>query len=112
MFFLLLALTLPPQATHAKADTGREDSSCAKHSLSAIYSAEKSYHSEFDTYSESFEAIGFSPEAGECQSWQGSVRVFGSGQEFLATYTKSDTGESWTINEKKELRQDHQGRSN
>lgn len=77
---------------------------CARVSLSAIYGAEKSYHAEYEKFSESYQDIGFEPDTKECPEWDGSVRVFNGGQEFLATYTKRGTGETWTINEKKELK--------
>lgn len=102
MLLLLLAIT---QST-AFASERAPATDCAKVSLSAIYSAEKAYHAEYDKFSESYQDIGFEPDLTECKDWEGSLRVFNGGQEFLATYTKSSTGESWTINEKKELHQD------
>lgn len=102
MLFILIALLTPPSF----ASKGVPAANCARVSLSAIYGAEKSYHSEYEKFSESYQEIGFEPDTRECPDWEGSVRVFNGGQEFLATFTKPSTGESWTINEKKELRQD------
>lgn len=106
MLLALFALLTPISF----ASEGVPATNCVKVSLFAIYGAEKSYHSEYEAYSDSFEAIGFSPDPQECKGWQGSVRVFSGGQEFLATYIKPSTGETWTINEKKVLRQEHEGR--
>jgi len=107
MLFLLLSLVSTPAFASIEKI---ENSYCAKVGLAAIYGAEKSYHSEYDSYSDSFGAIGYEPEKGQCETWQGSVRVFNGGKAFLATYTKPSTGETWNINEKKELRQEHEGR--
>lgn len=102
MLFILIAL-LSPNSFAAK---GAPATNCARTSLSSIYGAEKAYHAEYERFSESYQDIGFEPDPKECPGWQGSVRVFNGGQEFLATYTNSSTGESWQINDKKEIRQD------
>lgn len=107
MFFLLLSLAANPSFASVEFD---ESSRCAQVGLSAIYAAEKSYHSEYETYSSSFSEIGYVPEGLQCKTWEASVRIFNGGQEFLATYTRPATGESWEINEKKELRQTAEGR--
>ena len=106
MFFLFLSLISSPAHAGSVAIEGPPTAHCAKMSLSAIYGAEKSYQSEYDKFSESFSEIGFEPDLHECKEWRGSIRVFDGGREFLATYTLPGTGETWTINEKKELRQD------
>jgi hypothetical protein len=102
MLFILFALLSPTSFAASEVPS----TSCARVSLSAIYGAEKSYHAEYDKYSESYSEIGFEPDTKECPEWEGSVRVFNGGQEFLATYTKPSTGEKWTINEKKEIHRD------
>jgi hypothetical protein len=107
MLFLLIALASTP--SFAGSPKAHDGSPCAKSSLSAMYGAEKSYYSEYNAYADTYDDIGFSPEPGECPGWEGSIRLFNGGQEFLATYTKASTGETWTINEKKELRQEDPG---
>jgi hypothetical protein len=102
----MLPILLSLVTSLASAAESAPAANCARVSLSAIYGAEKSYHSEYEKFSESYQDIGFEPDQKECPDWEGYVRVFNGGQEFLATYTKPSTGETWTINEKKELRQD------
>jgi hypothetical protein len=111
LFFQMALATTLGFAAPAPAKKVPDNTSCAKMSLSAMYGAEKSYYSEYNVYSDTYDDIGFSPEPGECPSWSGSIRLFSGGQEFLATYTKPSTGETWTINEKKELRQEDPGKT-
>lgn len=108
MFFLLLWLTATPSFASVEFE---ESSKCAQAGLSAIYGAERSYHSEYEVYSSSLSDIGYVPEESQCKTWKASVRIFNGGQEFLATYAKATTGETWEINEKKELRQTAEGRA-
>ena len=103
--FFILALSAPVFAGQPN-----ETNSCAKIALSAIYGAERSYESEYERFSDSFADIGYAPEPGKCVTWSASLRLFDGGREFLATAVKSDTGETWTINQRKELRQENEGR--
>jgi hypothetical protein len=80
------------------------ESACAKLGLSAIYAAEKSHYAEYSYYSDSFDQIGYAPEA-TCSEWKSSVRIFQEGQEFLAESIHT-SGERWVINDKKELKKE------
>lgn len=56
------------------------DKSCARMMLSSIYAAEKSYHAEFERYSDSLKEIGYEkPVDSSCNSWNVDIRIFQGG---------------------------------
>lgn len=99
LFLLLTQLSLAATAP-------KINDSCAKLALSSIYAAEKSHHAEYNFYSDSFDAIGYVPEPEKrCAGWKSEVRVFNGGQEFLAECSHP-SGKRFTINDRKELREE------
>lgn len=107
MFFLLLSLiSSPAQAC----STPIEGASCPPYTLTMILANQQLHLRNHERYSDSFEDIGFDPKFESCKEWDASIRLFNGGKEFLATYTDSITGETWTISEKDDLQQTSEAR--
>jgi hypothetical protein len=84
----------------------KDDNSCAKIALAAVYSAEKSYYTEYKVYSDSDGRIGYSREPNACPSWEHSIRISANGQEFWAEAINEKTGELWSVDEHKKMVQE------
>ena|SRR5277367_3397320 len=78
--------------------------STAKVALAALYTAEKAYFSEHEMYSQNLLEIGFDDRVDE---WSIKAYTLGQEQRFVGVATSRLTGESWEINERKQLRQVH-----
>lgn len=109
MFFLLLSLISSP--AHA-CSMAIEGASCPPYTLTQILSNQQLHLSNHQQFSDSFEEIGFDPKFESCKEWEASIRLFNGGKEFLAIYTNSATGETWTISEKDDLQQTNEAREN
>lgn len=95
----------PPAVLEAKKEVG---ALCAKNALLAIYTAERAYYAENNTYSGRKEDIGYEPEKPPCTSWETRIQVMKEGHTFIAE-AKHPSGERWTIDDKKELVQTSAG---
>jgi hypothetical protein len=77
--------------------------------LAALFTAEKGYYAEFETYSQNFLEMGFddSPESRGCDANLWSIKVYlrRGGQHFVGTATSLLTSERWSINDQKQLKQ-------
>lgn len=110
---LFTALFSIGPSVHAAAasPTCKHDSTTAKSLLSALYSAERAFHSEHKTYSDSFGDIGFDPNVEafddtNCDNtnWNFEISQIQGTDQFTATAFSRVTREEYTINEKKEIR--------
>lgn len=83
-----------------------DTNACAQMALAAVYAAQKSYEAEYKRFGATFNDIGYASEGGACEkNWDLSLRLFNGATEFLAEATHRGNGETWVINQRKELRQ-------
>ena len=76
---------------------------CASTPLYDIYACQLSRNAEQNSYANSIADISCEPEIAECKGqWEYSTRTLGSG--FIATAKFLETGETWSINEKRDFK--------
>lgn len=108
---LLFAYLLAPAAFALTPAAGNslsmpDTNACAKVALASVYAGQKSYEAEYKRFGATFADIGYAPEGGPCQKmWDLSMRLFNGATEFRAEAVHRGNGETWEINQRKEMKQ-------
>ena len=99
----LFVLSSKASATEVQDDSCKTNG--APIALVEIYTAEKAYFAEFETYSDSVDDLGL-PGYSDCdlENWSFSIATSENGASFQSVATSRHSQEQWSIDQNKEIK--------